>query len=262
MRRRLGGAIAAFAALISFAAPAQTLRATYAISLLGLPIGAGFVKAVITPTSYAIDGRAKLNALASLVSSSRGASIGHGAIVERRISPTTFATTAANARSTRTIRMALKGNAVVAVDISPPFAEYPDRVPLRPQDTHDIIDPVGAFVFLAPPIGPAVSPAACDRTLPIFDGYTRFDLKLSYAGERRVKAKGYSGPVAMCNVRYAPIAGHRKDRPATKYMEENRGLQIWLAPVEGTGALVPFRVSIKTMVGVLAIEATDFSVSK
>ena len=261
MRRRLGGALAALAALISFAASAQTLRATYAISLLDIPIGTGFVKAEITPTGYAVDGRAKLNALASLVSNSRGASVGHGAIVERRISPATFATTAASSSSTRTIRMALKDNAVVAVDISPPFADHPDRVPLRPQDTRDIIDPVGAFVFPAPAAGPSVSPATCDRTLPIFDGYTRFDLKLSFVAERRVKAKGYSGPVAVCKVRYAPIAGHRKDRPATKYMEENRDLQIWLAPVEGTSALVPFRVSIKTMVGVLAIEATDFSVS-
>jgi hypothetical protein len=262
MRRRLSGALAALAALMSFAASAQTLRATYAISLLGLPIGTGFVRAEITPTSYSVDGRAKLNALASLVSNSRGASTGHGAIVERRISPATFATTAASSSSTRTIRMAMKDNAVLAVDISPPFSDHPDRVPLRPQDKQDIVDPVGAFVFPAPAAGPAISPTDCERTLPIFDGYTRFDLKLSYVGERRVKAKGYSGPVAVCNVRYAPIAGHRKDRPATKYMEENRDLQIWLAPVEGTRALVPFRVSIRTMVGVLAIEATDFSVSK
>lgn len=262
MRRRLGGALAALAALTSFAASAQTLRATYAISLLGLPIGTGFVKAQITPTSYSVDGRARLNALASLVSNSRGASTGRGAIVERRISPATFATSAASSSMTRTIRMALKNNAVVAVDISPPFAEHPDRVPLTPRDTRGVVDPVGAFVFPAPAEGPPVSPAACDRTLPIFDGYTRFDLKLSYTGERRVKAKGYSGAVAICNVRYEPIAGHRKDRPATKFMEENRDLQIWLAPVEGTDTLIPFRVSIKTMVGVLAIEATDFSVSK
>ncbi len=262
MRRRLGGALAALAALCSTAAPAQTLRVSYAISLLGIPIGTGAVKADITPTSYAVDGRAKLNALASLVSNSRGASVGHGAIVEGRISPATFATTAVSSRMTRTIRMALRDNAVAAVDISPPFGDAPDRVPLRPQDTRNIIDPVGAYVFPEPAASPAVSPAACERTLQIFDGYTRFDLKLSYEGERQVKAKGYSGPVAVCNVRYAPIAGHRKDRPATKYMAENRDLQIWLAPVAGANALAPFRVSIKTMVGVLDIEATEFAVSK
>jgi hypothetical protein len=77
-----------------------------------------------------------------------------------------------------------------------------------------------------------------------------------------VKAKGYSGPVAVCAVRYMPVAGHRRDRPATKFMEENRDLRVWLAPVEGAGVLIPIHVSIKTMVGVLDIEGTEFSVSK
>src|SRR5579863_4166372 len=116
MRRRLGGAVMALAAFGSGAASAETLRVTYGIYLLGVPIGTGTVRAEITSTSYNIDGQAKLNALASLVSNSRGASRGDGAIVDGRVSPAVFATTAASASMTRTIRMALKDNAVVAVD--------------------------------------------------------------------------------------------------------------------------------------------------
>ena len=80
------------------------------------------------------------------------------------------------------------------VDISPPFGDSPDRVPLRPHDQRNIIDPVGAYVFPAPKSGPPLSPAACDRTLPIFDGYTRFDLKLSYVGEKQVQGEGLQRP--------------------------------------------------------------------
>ena len=262
MRRRLGGALAALAVL-SWAgqASAQTLRVTYAISLLGLPLGTGTVKADISAASYEVEGQAKLNALASLVNNSRGISRGHGAIVAGRLSPATFATTAASSSATRTIRMAMSHNAVAQVDISPPFADHPDRVPLGPADTRNVIDPVAAYVF-PKPAGQPLSAADCDRTLPIFDGYTRFDLKLSFVEQREVKAKGYKGPVAVCAVRYQPIAGHRTERPATKFMQENRDIQIWLAPVAGAGALAPFKVSIKTMVGVLDIEATEFSVSE
>ena len=163
---------------------------------------------------------------------------------------------------TRTIRMAVKDNAVTAVDIDPPFEDKPDRVPVRAEDRRNIIDPVGAFVVPAPKSGAAVSPAACDRTLPIFDGWTRFDLKLSWTGEKKVNVKGYSGPVAVCAVRYAPIAGHRRDRPATKFMEENKDIEVWLAPVGASEALVPFRISVKTMVGTVVIEAYAFEVSK
>jgi hypothetical protein len=262
MRWGLAGAVAALAASCGFSASAETLRVNYAISFLNLPIGAGVVKAEITPTSYAVEGSARLNALARLVSNSRGASAGRGAIVDGRVSPATFATTAASNKMTRTIRMAIRDNAVAAVDISPPYGDSPDRVPLRDEDESNIVDPVGAYIFPAPPIGPAVSPAACDRTLPIFDGYTRFDLKLSYSGEKTVKTKGYRGPVAVCSVRFVPIAGHRKDRPAIKFMAENKDIRIWLAPVTGVPVLAPYKVSILTMVGTLDIEATEFAVEK
>ncbi len=262
MRWAWAGAVAALAAWCGGSASAETLRAVYEISLLHLPLGTGTVKAEITPRSYEVDGTAKLNALARLVNNSHGASIGHGAIVDGRVSPAAFATTAASSRATRTIRMAIKNNSVVAVDISPPFGDYPDRVPLRAEDKANIVDPIGAYIFSAPKTGPAVSPAACDRTVPIFDGFTRFNLKLSYVGERKVKAKGYSGRVAVCAVRYVPIAGHNKNRPAVKYMAENKDIQIWLAPVGDLPVLAPYRVSIQTMIGVLDIEASEFSVSK
>ena len=77
-----------------------------------------------------------------------------------------------------------------------------------------------------------VSPAACNRKVPIFDGYTRFDIDLTYVGERRVTAKGYDGPVAVCAARYVPISGHSRDRPATKFMADNKDLEVWLAPIE------------------------------
>jgi len=257
-------ALAAFAFVMAVTTPAasETLRASYDISLLGLPIGAGTIKAEVSASSYAVDAQAKLNALASLIVNSRGASHGRGEIVDGRVSPANFATTAASTKMTRTIRMAMKNNSVVAVDIDPPFEDKPDRVPVRPDDRRNVIDPVGAFVLPAPKNAPPVSPAACDRTLSIFDGWTRFDLKLSWTGERKVSAKGYSGPVAVCMVRYVPIAGYRPDRPSTKFMQENKDLEVWLAPVGASGVLMPFRISVRTMVGTTVIEASEFEVAK
>jgi hypothetical protein len=39
-------------------------------------------------------------------------------------------------------------------------------------------------------------------------------------------------------------------------MEANRDMQIWLAPVAGTRALVPARIAIRTPVGMAQIEPT------
>jgi hypothetical protein len=258
--RSLGvGAVAL--SLASVGASADMLRATYSVSLIGLPIGVANLNATLTPNSYAIDATAKLSGLASMISRSRGASTGHGAIVANHVVPATFATTATNASMTRTIRMSLAANAVTGVDISPPYEDKPDRIPLSDRDKQGIVDPVGAFVIPAPAKGPLVGPASCDRTIPIFDGYTRFDVNLTYVGQREVSTKGYAGPVAVCAVRYVPIAGHRRDRPATKFMADNTDLEVWLAPIDGARVLMPFRVSVRTMIGTTVIEASEFSVA-
>ncbi len=247
--------------LASVGARADMLRATYKVSLIGLPIGVASVNATLTPNSYEIDASAKLSGLADVIAHARGASTGHGSIVDNHVVPATFATIASNASMTRTIRMSLAANAVTGVDISPPFEDKPDRVPLSDKDKKGIVDPIGAFVIPAPPKGPLVGPASCDRTIPVFDGYTRFDVELTYVGLREVSAKGYHGPVAVCAVRYVPIAGHRRNRPATKFMADNKDLEVWLAPIDGARVLMPFRVSARTMVGTTVIEASEFSVA-
>jgi hypothetical protein len=246
----------------STGAYADVLHAIYRVSLVGLPIGAVNLYADLTPTTYSIAGDAKLTGLAKLFANARGASSGKGAIVQGRVSPASFATVASSSNMTRTIRMALAGNAVTGVDISPPFQDKPDRVPLGPGDKRGVVDPVGAVILPAPTSGPILSPAACNRTVPIFDGYTRFDINLSYVGEETVSTKGYDGPVVVCAARYVPISGHSRDRPATKFMADNKDLEVWLAPIASDHLLIPFRVSVRTMIGTTVIEAQEFRVDK
>jgi len=253
---------AAFAALICLggAARADTWRATYNVSLLGLDIGRAEIGGTISATQYHIEGSAKIAGLASLLSSARGAASGSGAIEAGRVLPATFATTAANSRMTRTVRMALAGGDVTGVEIAPPIDDKPGRIPLRAQDKRDIIDPLGAILAPVAAREPLIGPAACNRSVPIFDGYTRFDIRLAYVGERHAIAKGYNGPVVVCSARYIPVAGHNPDRPAVKFMIDNREMEVWFAPIESAHLLVPFRASVLTMIGTAVVEASEFSV--
>ena len=73
--------------------------------------------------------------------------------------------------------------------------------------------------------------------------------------------KGYQGPVVVCAALYRPIAGHRPERAAIKYLVEQRDMEIWLAPVAGTRVLVPFRFSVPTPFGLGALQATYFVTS-
>jgi len=263
--RRPAAAAAAAAlglGLWSGACAADTVQMSYSVRLVGLALGTAGLQATIEPSSYQVEVNAKLMGLASAVSKSEGAAQASGDIAQGRVLPNAYATTSSNARETRTVRMALNSGAVRAVEITPPFEEPAGRVPVTDAHKRGVLDPLSALVMPATHAGPVLAPAACERTLPVYDGYTRFDVQLSYVGQREVKARGYSGPVVVCAARYKPVSGHRPDRRSTKFMVENKNMQVWLMPVEGARALAPYRISVGTMVGEVVIEATNVQIAE
>ena len=90
----------------------------------------------------------------------------------------------------------------------------------------------------------------------------RYDLSLAYKRIESVKAdKGYVGPAVVCAVYFTPVAGHIPDRPAIKYLTDQRDMEAWLVPIAGTRILVPFRVTIPTPLGTGALQANQFIAS-
>ncbi len=259
-RRRAWPLAATLVALVSTAASAETIKARYALSLIGLPIGNASANGVIEPANYRIDISMKTTGLANLVNSTRGAATASGKIAANGPSPSAYANTTANNNETRTVRMALAANAVRALEVNPEPWDAAARVPVEESAKRHIMDPVSALIMQVPEGEPLVGPAACNRNIAVFDGVTRFDVHLSYAGAREAHTKGYSGQVAVCTARYTPIAGHRPDSSSTKYMAENSEMAVWLAPLPHARVVVPYRIDIKTAAGMLTIDAAEFQV--
>jgi hypothetical protein len=204
---------------------AQTLKVDYALSLVGLPLGSANLVTTVDGSKYKMEVGAKLTGLAGLLVGGKGVANSAGAVPGPQPLPASFAVTSRSGK-----------------------------------DERGVVDPVSALLMPAASSGNPTDPANCNRTLPIFDGAARFDVVLTYGETKTVEKPGYKGPVIVCNARYVPIAGHRTERPATKFMEENRDMQVWLAPVEGTRLLVPLRISVRTMVGMSVVEASKWNV--
>jgi hypothetical protein len=236
---------------------AASLDARYDVSLLGITLGTASLSGGIDGSGYKLDMAARLTGIVGGVTGGRGSGAATGVLVGGRLAPKSFAVSSANSRESRTVRMALTEGSVAGIDIEPPIDEKPDRVPLKEDHKRNILDPLSAFLM---PVNGKGRDAACNRTLPIFDGAARYDIRLSSAGTRNVTLDGYSGPVSICQARFVPIAGHRALRPSTKFMAENRDITTWLAPVAGTDMMVPVRISVKTMIGTAVIEASHFRV--
>jgi hypothetical protein len=239
---------------------AQTLQVEYNVSLIGLSLGKADLVGTFDGSKYKMEAGVKLSGLAKLLTGGKGAATAAGAIVGSQPQPTSFAVTSRSSDDQRTVRMGLSSGNVAAVDIDPPIDEKPDRVPVKEQDKKGVVDPVSALLMPAIGNGNLTDAANCNRTIPVFDGAARFNVILSYGGTNKVDVPGYSGPVLVCNARYVPISGHRSERPATKFMRDNKDMSVWLAPVEGQRILFPVRVSVRTMVGMSVVEASRFSV--
>jgi hypothetical protein len=237
----------------------RTINVDYGISLAGLPIGTADLASTVEGSQYKLQVQAKMTGLVGAMTSGKGGANASGAMAGGRPLPSVFMVTSRSGKEMRHVRIGMAGGNVTGVDIVPPLEPREDRVPLSDAHKRGVLDPVSALVLVAPGNGGMTDPGHCNRTIPVFDGTARFNIVLSYAETRSVEKAGYRGPVLVCNIRYVPIAGHRAERPAIKFMEENRDMQVWLAPVEGSRLLVPLRIAVRTMIGMSVVEASRWS---
>lgn len=242
---------------------AQTLKVSYDISLAGLPLGKADLSSSFNGSKYEMEGKAKLTGLAMILTGGKGEASASGTLAgEASPRSNKFAVISKTSDNQRSVHMGLKSGRVAKVEIDPPLDPKPDRVPVKAADKRGVVDPMSALLMPAVTSKSLIDPANCDRTIPVFDGASRMNVVLSYGETKTIEVPGYSGPVLVCNARYVPISGHRSERPATKFMQENKDMSVWLAPVEGPRLLFPLKVSIRTMIGMGEMQASLWSLEE
>src|SRR4029453_16021254 len=234
------------------------LDASYTISFARIPVGEITATAVFGESEYAISEGARAGGvLKALLVDGEASFSTRGTIQGGHPEPTTFTSKIVSNTETSDVTMVLDEGNVKELAATPPPSS--DRVPVTNSNRQGIVDPLTALLFSAAAAGEGLSQEACRRTLPIFDGQQRYDLKLAFKRMDKVTAeKGYAGPVFVCSVSYEPIAGHRANIPPIKYLSEGREMEIALAPIAGTRLLAPFRLSVVSTLANLVIEANRF----
>jgi hypothetical protein len=263
-RRAALPALAA-AATLAVAAPAAAdtakIGAIYDISFSGLSFAQGKLSLVVDGDAYSAKVAMRPAALARIFSSEKVDAQAAGWLRGAAVLPTRYTMQASNSEKSSSVRMDLSSGTLKSVSAEPPTKPHRDVVPIQSKHWKGVLDPVSAVVMPVRNAEDATGPAACARTLPIFDGWTRFDVPLSYQGTKTVETKSYKGTVVVCSARWVPVSGHKRNKDSVKYMQNNRALEAWLAPVPGTTLLVPYRISVGTMRGTLVVEATDLKVT-
>ena len=260
LRSTIGVAVTAIAAAAGDPALAQgRLDARYAVTLAGVPVGKGAWVIDIAENQFTAAASGATAGLLRVFASGQGSGASRGLIVSGNPVPARFAASITSDKKTEEIRMTLGSGDVKDFAISPEVPVDPERVPVTDAHFHGVSDPMTGTLIRVPGTGNPLTPQACARTTPIFDGRMRYNLQFAYKRMEQVKAdKGYEGPVVVCAVYFIPIAGFIPHRASVKYLAAQRDMEVWLAPVANTRVLVPYRVSIPTPIGVGVMQATQF----
>ena len=240
--------------------PPGRVHATYNISWNGLHLGE------FTWESNAKGGKYKLSTSASLSAlfgaySWQGVTRATGTYSGSSSLPAAYAFKYKGSDKSGQIDMRFKRGSVTAIESLPVDKGSLGRIPILPEHKKGVLDPLSAVMALSAPIKGRVDAAdPCKRTLAIFDGKQRFDLILSYARRERFDG-GLVGSksVFVCRVKYRPIAGHKMNTE-TRYMIENDGIEIWLAPVPAANVYVPYNIVIPTWAGSAQITTTKIQI--
>ncbi len=244
--------------LAGTAAHAQQARldASYEVSLAGITIGKGSWVIELGDDQYSAAAVGGSSGLLRVVSTGQGSGGSQGRIVKGQLQPASYTVTISTSNKTETIRMALAGGNIKDYSIDPQPPEDPFRIPVTDAHKHGVSDPMTASLVHVPGTGEPVSADACTVTSAVFDGRMRYDLSMEFKRIEAIKVDGYQGPVVVCAIYFAPVAGYNPERSAIKYLAAQRHMELWLAPIAGTRILVPYRLTIPTPLGTGKLEAT------
>ena len=253
----LAAAITAILAGADHRAQTQSLDAHYAISMTGIRVGQSAWTVNIDSDRYSASANGGSVDLLNVLLRGEGVARVSGSIKDGRLVPATFSSSLVEDGVKGDLKMTMEDGIVTAVEDDGPLPTS-DRVPLTQLHVQGVTDPLTAL--LLPDAGGEAAPAkeSCERTLAVFDGRRRYDLALSFKRVEKMQHRPEGERLLVCNVVLRPIAGHRADSMIMKYVAGRRDMEISFAPIAGTRFLAPFRLSLPTLIGTMAVQATSF----
>lgn len=235
----------------------------FSVTFGGLEIGRATFRIQFDDTSYELQGSAKTTGLAEWIASSSGSVEVVGSVIENQLRPKNHRVSVVESKKKpESVLLAFADEKVVDVQIvsnkKPKIRKAPRYVPVEATHMASVLDP--ASTMIVPMKGKDARDGfkVCNQRFPIFDGETRYDIRLFYKSVKPVKTAGYSGFAYVCQLRYVPVAGHKIGHRPVDEMAENKNMEIWLAPMQGVSVFTPIKIVIGTKYGRFIANPTYF----
>ncbi|MGH6926620.1 MAG: DUF3108 domain-containing protein [Propylenella sp.] len=235
---------------------ARSLRADYAVTIGGLPVGKAKLTAEIADRHYSVAFSGGVSGFARLFTDAETGAEATGTIGDDRPRAESYSHFWIEDNETETVSMRFAGDGVTDIAIEPPVKRPERYVPMSAEAKAEAVDMVSAFLW---PAAAGASPEACERTLPLIDGRRRFDIESAFSRmDSFATGNGsrYSRAV-VCTLTYRPIAGHRIDKQEDGFLSGGGDIEVWLASA-GDGIVAPVKVTVESRYGRVVMQATTF----
>jgi hypothetical protein len=219
----------------------------------------GTLSLVMQGNAYSAKVNMEPAGIGTLFSTGKGGAEASGWLVGSKVVPSKYRMASHAANLDFYVNLNQGSGNIRSMEVTPQFKPNPERIKVTNRHRRNAMDPLSAALMPVRRAKDSLGPKACSRKLPIFDGWTRFDIKLSYQGTKEVSGRGYDGPVVVCKAKWVPVAGHRPSKASVQYMAK-APMEIWLAPMGRDNVLVPYRISIAPKNGRLLVEASKLNI--
>mgnify|MGYP003145154849 FL=1 len=226
-------------------------RTDYSVSLLGIPIASLSFRTKLDGRDYTISGSLKTSFIAEVIEPTRGTITSKGRIAGDRFQANSFEVKYTSGSKANRAAFTARDGTVRSATIEPKKKLPKSWIPVPASHKRSVVDPLASLVF---PKGEK----PCPQTVAVFDGESRFDLKLSPAGKRPFSTNGFSGEATVCSVRFVPKSGYRKDNSSIDYVRNLTGIEVWFARHPEGGYMAPVYAKIPTKVGRVVVSASRF----
>lgn len=255
----IGTGLAVGALALAVGAPAQanqpsSVRSEYVVSLHGLVLARTNVESHIDQRTFRIQATMRSAGFGSIFDNTRGVTTVKGQFASGSTQPDSYVVDYTSGKKKKNTRIDFSNGAVVAAVNDPPVnTKRPDWVPVQKAHLAGVADPLSATLVRAESPG-----EVCNRTIAFFDGALRADIALSAAGSGNASIPGYEGKTIVCNARFLPVSGYRKNNSSIGYLQNASRITVTFAPVGATGVYAPIEASVGTQIGTIKVRARRF----
>jgi len=224
------------------------VRATYDINFAGIDIGDFAMTSELAGRDYKVTGNVKI-ALAFGAFTWRATAVSTGTAGPRGPEPARHTFQFRRNSKGGSVAMGFAGGRVASLEVDPARGPDPRRVTVEPQHMKGVFDPMSAILAVTRANGDA---DPCKRRIPVFDGKQRLDLEFSFKRHETIKETRNSGQPRkgfVCQVRYIPVAGHKKVDREVSTIAGSNDIEVVLQHIPAAGLYIPAAVRVPTPAG-------------